>query len=876
MAAAVLGLLPGTARSGPIDAAKMTLEQERRVRLMVFPMPQEFRCEGRIFTFSPGALALEAEDDLPSRESAIIQRFRGRWRERYQEELKAARGRPAKLKLVITVGSGADGPRGAGTRARINSHHLSTRPNAEQAYALKTVEAQEGLTISLRANKAPGLYYGLQTFEHLAGALFEEGQIRFPAVDVVDWPEIEYRGCWGGLPSGWGAGTPEEFDHWLGLFAERRLNLLDLPKVRLREADGDLTVRWDFPLSLLETAKQHCIQMSPAIVHLSDYIRRQAVLVKKRFPGAVGQPYRTTTHAICHSHPDTGKLVTFILQEAAKSIPAERFAVWLSEAEAPAGVCHCPECRGDARKFFVNEAKAVVAAIKEVRSGRPDLRFCLLLSQGSYPHNLALLKQVPTDVELAFYHGGMTYQTYIDQLNMRPSVDEMRRLGYRVGVVPILTCSSSYGGIGLFPFQTPRFMKMLMAEAHVRDLSFVMPQIAPHFLIHDFNTQAQAEFCWNSDGRTPEQFALSWATRRRMKEPEKAARVILMCEYAEHALSDTIQAGRVKPCIADPIVRAFLEKRNSFIPVRGFEFQTHEEIRRCLALCQEATTLAQTCGDQRLSLGCQVLRCWLGILERYRYFISHRSAQEAAAQASAELQDEVRRLAAVHKDWLESMIPTDRSPHAMRWELQVSGAFRQIMGEFRRLPGLEHLNDGSAPILLKEKEKAGKLKLVPLLQQKWNCLQVERPPKRAEGPEGRFRLDYDDSNWKTAVIGKAAGSPSDQRYCYRLAVTLSQDWKEFQHVWLVFSRLGSDSVIYVNGEPVKTKAPPTKPGPGLAAGLCRRHDIAPLVRFGQENLIALQVAPRTGDEARCVVAGLVIGNLQPSAATMVEVLTSRE
>ena len=58
---------------------------------------------------------------------------------------------------------------------------------AEQAYKLQL--NRTGITIT--ANAAPGLFYGVETLVQLArpAAL----GLRFPEGEIVDWPDVQYR-----------------------------------------------------------------------------------------------------------------------------------------------------------------------------------------------------------------------------------------------------------------------------------------------------------------------------------------------------------------------------------------------------------------------------------------------------------------------------------------------------------------------------------------------------------------------------------------------------------------------------------------------------------------------------------------------------------
>jgi hypothetical protein len=174
----------------------------------------------------------------------------------------------------------------------------------------------------------------------------------------------------------------------------------------------------------------------------------------------------------------------------------------------------------------------------------------------------------------------------------------------------------------MFPFQTPLYARLLMSEIHDRGLDFAQVFFQPNLTVTRLNLEAVAEFAWNSDGRTPEEFAISWAVRHGVSDEARAARAVRMLEYPERALSASMRANRMW-IVVDQMVRNLRgeEEPSPDVvrddPLRGFEFQTHSELKRTLGLCREAVQLSQSVELREVGLGAELVRRWIALFERY-------------------------------------------------------------------------------------------------------------------------------------------------------------------------------------------------------------------------------------------------------------------
>ena len=76
---------------------------------------------------------------------------------------------------------------------------------------------------------------------------------------------------------------------------------------------------------------------------------------------------------------------------------------------------------------------------------------------------------------------------------------------------------------GAYPFTGADFMHYRMNEFVDKHLSGVLGYAVPGVNFVRFNVEAAAEWAWNAKGRSTHEFALSWAVREGIADPEKFA-----------------------------------------------------------------------------------------------------------------------------------------------------------------------------------------------------------------------------------------------------------------------------------------------------------------------------------------------------------------
>jgi hypothetical protein len=168
----------------------------------------------------------------------------------------------------------------------------------------------------------------------------------------------------------------------------------------------------------------------------------------------------------------------------------------------------------------VLEATTIVAAWNEAKArlGRYfGLR--ILTSEETEPSNTEVFACLPSDVKIWYYQGIYTYSP--GRFEIIPSnLQDVANSGRYAGVVPGLY----YVGHAQ-PFQSAEFINYRMTEFVNKKISGLLAYAAPQPLVKflGYNVEAAAEYSWNASGRSPHEFAASYAVRKGYADPEEFA-----------------------------------------------------------------------------------------------------------------------------------------------------------------------------------------------------------------------------------------------------------------------------------------------------------------------------------------------------------------
>ena len=864
---------------------------ELSVRRRLHPLPHELRFGDALYRVAPGACSMPVSADTSKEEKGLLEEFRASWGRRFGIALTIDAPNGPSMKIVAGTIATCKAVREAGAKGLLDLKYLSTRPNADQAYALTVAPTNGAVAVHIAANSVAGLRYGLTTFDQILAAGFTHAGVNLPEVRIVDWPDINERGLWHamwvclpGRPGEPPKPERERFDRWMRRYAAMKMNNLLLTKIRILPEplkQGKISVSHthgahDFDLPVM--GRRHGVHVMSRLHHL-DQLFEDRPDIRKAFPGIVGRRKKgSVVWPWCYSNPQSQAVMGNIFEAIARDIDSDSLTVWLSEIQGPTGGCQCERCKGDTRGQFVREIEHVTRAFKKARAIRPGLKMTLTLSQGSYPHNFALLPHIPNDVTLLFYHGHMTYKTYHREYNLPPSIQEIKRRGHLVGSIPMVAASHTHHGYMLFPFTAPLFVKLRMAEVRDRGLDVVQIFAQPNLLVADFNIQATAEFSWNASGRTPREFALSWAARRGMADPEKAADVIAMLEYPTRALSACMHANRMKPVLARMVnliggkAKKTWDKLN---PLYGFEYKNHEEMARVLAMCEHGAGLAAELGDDEMRLGSVVLKRWIRIFERYAFIMEHRDEAPAKQRAVAELVAEVEALRKDWHAWAALLSLADYHRRTTRNVLDdVLSAFDPLLPEAQRKRKVRIA-------LLEAAARAGMLTVAPLAN-KWRF----RTDPADRGVKGKwYATHHNDTSWAmvrsdTGFGWDSQGFPGYLGYAwYRQSFLVPKQAFARKRVYLLFGAVDEDAEVYVNGRKTFRHDHTTtglRPGATWNKPFC--FDVKPYLASGktgtEANTIAIRVYNRSGMGGVWKPAHLIASDLNVTADALIEYLVS--
>lgn len=659
-----------------VVGSHLTREEKKRVEHFLHPLPQELHIGETKYALNGQNIEIQYQPSDRKEVDSIISDFETRLNHRFDLLQADKNGSESNSLIIIPVLANVPLVGDVAIQDRVN--YASSRPNFKQAYSIVTIPQENCLTLYVIANDTPGLYYGFLTLEQLISSLSNNSTIVYPQVNIVDWPDVRQRGSWTVLTH---RGNDQKaingYTKTLETVSQWKMNYVEAWHL-FAEVDAKsnaVYAKWPFPVEVISIGERFAVTVFPGTGHLGQRFKNSAI--KKKYPDAIGTaPQKLESRSLCYSTPQTQQMLDeYFLSIANQFDFAE---IWLTELEGPRGVCQCKECKGDSRRAFVKEIQHVVSAYHKAKEVHPKFNIVIGLTQGTYPHNFAMLRHIPKEIPLNFYNGKMTYKAHFQKYNLPPSVTEIQRLGYTVGSTP-----SPVETYMMFPFQTPQYCRLLAGEAEDRSLDFVLAQFYPTPIVNDFNAQAYSEFLWNSNGRSAYEATLSWATRKGLSNPEEVAAIIGMLEYAslglhnikagnlidavaelleeeqEAGVLEHVQRGlqKIKPEKVKDTVGIFVKEQLgvSTKVYSQFEYTTHEEISRILAISKEASVRAKLLNNGQLYNGSALLTNWIVILERYAFLVENKRDEEDTAKVIEEITYAIQAMPELHRNWIDSM-----------------------------------------------------------------------------------------------------------------------------------------------------------------------------------------------------------------------------
>lgn len=187
--------------------------------------------------------------------------------------------------------------------------------------------------------------------------------------------------------------------------------------------------------------------------------------------------------------------------------------VWLAENLQGEKGCQCDACKKEDRNVL--ETRAVIAAWEKAKLTQPDLGLRILSSEETEDSNPRILKELPPDVKFWYYHSLFTYNTSHRPMIRSYLLDAIKE-GRWVGVCPNISAIIGFWS----PMSSAQFVHARMNEFVDKKLSGLLGYATPRLYYTFFNVEAAAEWSWNAKGRSPREFALSYAVRQGFKDPK--------------------------------------------------------------------------------------------------------------------------------------------------------------------------------------------------------------------------------------------------------------------------------------------------------------------------------------------------------------------
>lgn len=649
----------------------LTAGETLRIKRSLHPMPQELRMTDRASEIPAGECAIQSSPGISQKEKQIIDAFKEKWQAEYNVPLKENDGR-----LTIVAGVIKNSPvlQKAAEAGAFDAKYLSERPNPEQAYTIATVADRGNLTVYVAANGNVGLYYGLLTFKQLVNGLSKNQELTLPHCQITDWPDIPERGI---VPGASNAGQ-------LKRMSEMKLNVshnwiwMKVSPDRVISYSGK---KYD---EFFQAGEKYNIKAIPNLVH-TDYLFGAGKGMDK-FPelaaaGKTGERIygSESGNTFCYGNPKTQDVMDQIFEAIAKANLGDHLMVQMGESST---CCHCDICKGDERKHFVNEIKHIMHAYQKAGLINPALKLDIFLTQGTWPHNYAILDSIPKDVGVILYSGsgpGETYKTTFGEYVLTPQAEEFVSRGYRMGVCPSYGPALKWSDM-IFPTYMPQFTKLRMSEIKDLGLYYSIGWMAACFN-QELNLEAFAEFSWNADGRTDVEFTAAWAQRHNMAEPDKVAWIVKTLEYPVRAMASGMRTRTMTRSV-ERMVSLLNGGKPAWGPyfeiLDGFEYHNDEELARVNNKCDEAVKLSKELKNNELIAGSLLVKQWVAIIERYAFFLESKDPEKKKA-AREDVIKLSSGLPGLWKNWIDTQQLAEREYKASQDGLNA------VMKEFQRL-----------------------------------------------------------------------------------------------------------------------------------------------------------------------------------------------
>jgi len=387
---------------------------------------------------------------------------------------------------------------------------LQGYPNSDQACLIVSDSVQG--TMDLIALTPHGVYYAAKTVGQLIKGWKQGTQVSVPIITVTDWPDMADRGVWG-----------VDASYHLRWLSDRKMNYMEqIASVYCDGVDQMTCSMASYKQIMLDAGPTYGINPVPAIPHLNSMDSKG---VFDAYPDLRARGDDADPEAACYLRPDIFDVLGGWIKCLAGMNNVTEVDVWMTENLHSNTGCECTDaplppygCAYGNRDLL--ELQAILEGWEQAKLQYPNLRLRILSGNETEQSNDEILAMLPEDVTFTYYHSLYTYQAR--ETNMIPGYLEAAGAGGQLtGVCPSLSASVISDIIS--PFSGAQFIRYRMNEYVSKSVSALMGYPIPRVFYYELNVEAAAEWSWNATGRSAREFALSFAVRKGLNDPEMFA-----------------------------------------------------------------------------------------------------------------------------------------------------------------------------------------------------------------------------------------------------------------------------------------------------------------------------------------------------------------
>ncbi len=571
----IAGLLFGALAVNAAELGKWTCK--------LLPLPHEIKITGTTL--------LAAQDiflgAVPGNDSQL----------QYAAEIlrKYAHGTKARAKLSIRLAL-SNNPDALPDKLR---KRLESVPNNDQAYVIhSTGKFPKNWNITVAGRTSRGVLYGVRTLAQLLAPKVskEGGKLEVPCVEIVDWPDVRYRG----LANFMGSYNKEKLLAWFG---EMKLNIAETCDGGRIDGKGNPIVYGKKELA--DYGWRRGVSLTPHFSHPDAVAKSLAGALhnpklsslKPMF--AKGKNGRQHANMLSFSNPLTQKYFSEWFMKIAEIYCREnhQFIIWLTEDSRTHHRCaeDMKICRKRGITPFQLEVETLLKSLVPVRKAFPGLRVWFMLTQATTRAKAEkdIIKMLPPGVGLIWYDGVLTYRT--DRRAIIPKV----LADFAASGKPLGETAQIQNDIrSTVPMSSPQFVRFRIRELYDKKGCMFLPFFAPTCMIVPLNMAATAEYCWNLNGRSVKDFATAYANCNGIANSELFGRWADAEGRASWLLAET---GLFRYITRAPElnIRSCAPFKSNYGGMSKMNPVSSEDLDKAIKTSGKAVEFARKCGDRR-------------------------------------------------------------------------------------------------------------------------------------------------------------------------------------------------------------------------------------------------------------------------------------